>query len=404
MSAGRVFWVVSVLMALSPPLGWSQNGTVMSFASPQIEVDDAALQRARERIGSKREPFYTYWQRAQADVQKARSLQPAPYRGRDSLAFHGVAQEQGIAARLLAYQWRLAGDEAAGAKAVSILEAWSGTSPMPGTDFDPAVRFPNSGMDVARSMLPLVVAYDLLNDHPALTAEKRDQIEIWFRRLSEVVQEGIRRWEENDDFGGQEFQNHHASHVLGLATFGAALNDESLIILAAGSPDNSKDFKELVAGLILMPGNDPHGGLRGKPLHAGEMQDRYRTNSGAGLIYCHLSLTLMLYTAEVLTRVTGQDYLNWEAPGGETLRLPATFYSDFFRLKNVGLHGGYYQRDQQMFGNSDPFLGLFEVTLSHWPDVPNLKAMVRSMNRSETPRSWLVYYGLPLLTHGVDAP
>ncbi len=381
----------------------AKTATAQSGA-PHIECDAAMLDRARQRIATKAEPFHTYWQLAEADAAKALKLPPKPCVGRDSLVFHGEAQAQGIAARLLAYQWRLEDDESAGAHAVTMLDAWASANPLPGTDFDSAIRFPNSGMDVARGILPFVAAYDLLRGHPAMTPETENRIRAWFRTLVPVVKEGIQRWETNGDFGGQHFQNHHVAHTLGLALFGAALDDKALIQLALDSPDNPKDFKELVAGLILMPGDEPLGGLHGKPLHAGELEDRVRTSSGSGLTYCHLSMTLLLYTAEVLSRATGQDLVNWTEPGGETLRLPFTFYCDFWRLKNARIKGDYYFRDQPHIQDNAPFLGIFEVALHHWPKVPNLQAIVRSMNRAQTPRSWLSYYGLPLLTRGTDRP
>ena len=371
---------------------------------PRIDCDAQMLLRARERIETRQEPFYTYWCDALEEVQDAKDMRPNPYLGPDPLQFHQRAQTDGIQTRLLAYAWRLTDDVEAGARAVEILVAWSSQESFPGTTFDRKIRFPNAGMDVARAMLPFVAAYDLLSDHPSLTAKKQQRIEAWFRALANVVKEGIRRWETNDDFGGQAFQNHHAAHVMGLVLFGAALDDDDLIRFATDSPENPKDFKELVAGLILMPGDHPLGGLRGKPLHAGEIQDRVRTGHGAGLTYCHLSLTLMLYTADVLTRVTGDDWVNWTAAGGENLRQSATFYSDFFRLRSARLNGDYYFRDQRAVQNNTPYLGTFEVALGHWPDVPKLKAIVRSMRRSKTPRSWLCYYGLPLLTHGVTNP
>ncbi len=370
--------------------------------SPRIECDRAMLQRARQRIAAKAEPFHTYWQLAKADAEKALSLEAVPCLDPDPLVFHMAVQEQGIAARLLAYWWRLEDRDDAGAKAVELLDAWASATPLPGTTFDPDIRFPNAGMDVARGLLPFVAAYDLLDGHPALTADKRQRIEAWFRTLADIVKEGIRRWEDNDDFGNQEFQNHHASHVLGLVLFGTALKDDEMIRFAVDSPDNPKDYKELVAGLILMPGDEPHGGLKGKPIHAGEIQDRYRTSGGKGLTYCHLTLTLLLYTADVLTRVTGEDYINWKAPGGECLRLPAVFYSDFFRLRDARMHGGYYSRDGKALARPHAYLGLFEVALGRWPDEPKLKAIVRLMDRAQTPRSWQCYFGLPLLTHGVE--
>jgi hypothetical protein len=370
--------------------------------SPRIECNRAMLDRARQRIAAKAEPFYSYWQLARADAEKVLSLEATPCFDPDPLVFHMSVQEQGIAARLLAYWWRLEDREDAGAKAVELLDGWAGATPLPGTTFDPEIRFPNAGMDVARGLLPFVAAYDLLDGHPALTADKRERIEAWFRVLAGIVKEGIRRWEDNDDFGNQEFQNHHASHVLGLVLFGAALHDDAMIQFAVDSPDNPKDYKELVAGLILMPGDEPHGGLRGRRVYSGEIQDRYRTRSGKGLTYCHLSLTLMLYTADVLTRVTGEDYINWKAPGGECLRMSAVFYSDFFRLRDTNLRDGYYAGDGRALARPHAYLGIFEVALGHWPDEPKLKAIVRTMSRAQTPRHWLCYYGLPLLTHGVE--
>lgn len=371
---------------------------------PRIECDVTMLTRAQERIVAKKEPFHSYWLLAKADAAEALQMEPRPCLSRDSLVFHGESQTQGIATRLLAYQWWLEDDERAGAHAIAMLDAWASASPLPGTNFDPTIRFPNSGMDVARGMLPFAAAYDLLRGHSSLTPEIDGRIRGWFRALVPVVREGIQRWKTNDDFGGQHFQNHHVAHTLGLALFGAALDDRELIQLALDSPENPKDFKELVVGLILMPGDQPLGGLKGKPLHAGELEDRVRTSNGSGLTYCHLSMTLLLYTAEVLGRSTGEDWLSWKADSGETLRLPFSFYSDFWRLKNAHLHGDYYVRDQPHIQNSPPFLGSFEVALHHWPDVPNLKAIVQSIDRPHTPRSWLCYYGLPLLTHGVEQP
>ncbi len=380
-----------------------ENFSKSSFG-PRIECNAKMIDLMKKRIMSKEEPFWSYWKGCQKDIETALKTQAKPYQGDHCLSFHGAAQDQGTAARLLAYHWLIDGDLKSGSHAINLLNRWASVSPQPGTEFNPKIRFPNAGMDVARGMLPFIVAYDLLGSHPELTQEKKIKIESWFRQLVKVVKEGIQRWEKHNDFGNQEFQNHHASHVLGLVLFGAALRDEKLIQFAVDSKDNPKDFKELIAGLILMPGDKPHGGLRGKPLHAGELQDRYRTNEGSGLTYCHLTLTLLLYTADVLNRVTGKDWVNWKAPTGECLKLSATFYSDFFRLRNARLHGDYYFRDQRTIQNNLPFLGLFEVALHHWPEVPNLKAIVRSMNRAKTQRSWLCYYGLPLLTHGVQKP
>lgn len=385
-------------------VAWDWKDSVLPREEPRIECDGAMLERSRNRIQSNEEPFASYWNATRADRGVAIETVPSPYTGRDALKYHGAAQEQGTAARLLAYEWHLEGNEDAGTHAIELLDAWSTASPKPGTNLDPEIRFPNAGMDVARGTLPFIAAYDLLATHPTLTNEKRQRIDAWFRALVSVIKEGIKRWEANDDFGGQHFQNHHVAHVMGLVLVAAVLDDDALLRYAVDSPENPKDYHELVDGLILMPDDDPIGGRRGKTIFPGELQDRVRTGTGDGTTYCHLSLTMMLYTAEVLTRVTGTDYINYSGSGGENLRDVATFYSDFFRLRNAHIKNGYYFRDHKWIQNNRPFYGTFEVALSHWPDVPNLKAIVRSADRASTPRWWGCYYGLPVLTHGVERP
>ena len=69
---------------------------------PRIECDASMLARARERIAENAEPFHISWQLAKAEAAEALKFEPKPCLRRDSLVFHGEAQTQGIAARLLA--------------------------------------------------------------------------------------------------------------------------------------------------------------------------------------------------------------------------------------------------------------------------------------------------------------
>ena len=85
---------------------------------PVVEVDEAMLQRARSRIENRVEPFWTYWSQARADAAKALELAPEPSNSRLPLTFHVEARDQGMAARLLAYWWRLEDNESAGGRAV----------------------------------------------------------------------------------------------------------------------------------------------------------------------------------------------------------------------------------------------------------------------------------------------
>lgn len=44
-----------------------------------------------------------------------------------------------------------------------------------------------------------------------------------------------------------------------------------------------------------------------------------------------------------------------------------------------------YFRDEAAMQNNPPFPGLFEVALYHWPEVPNLRVVVRRLDRARPP-------------------
>lgn len=89
--------------------------------APHVECDVAMLDRARNLIASRTEPLHSYWLLAKTDAAQAMEMQPEPCISRDALEFHQEAQDQGMAARLLACRWRLEDDEPSGAHAVLML-------------------------------------------------------------------------------------------------------------------------------------------------------------------------------------------------------------------------------------------------------------------------------------------
>ena len=74
--------------------------------------------------------------------------------------------------------------------------------------------------------------HDILKNSPHLDKESEKILRSWFLSLVPQVKEGIYIWHQNDYFNKQEYQNHLASHVLGILALGVVLEDQSLIKLA----------------------------------------------------------------------------------------------------------------------------------------------------------------------------
>jgi hypothetical protein len=161
-----------------------------------------------------------------------------------------------------------------------------------------------------------------------------------------------------------------------------------------------RDYTDLIEGLILMPGDETH---HREPAHApppqkGEIYDRYRhfTAPMKGLQYTGLSMNLMAQIAEI-GRHLGLDLWNYQAPGGETLRLPFEYYSDFYRLQDSGLKHGLYKGETDRIGQAGDSPAAFELGLARYPDSQPLRDLLwvidRPIHRCHT-------LGPVLLTHG----
>ncbi len=366
-----------------------------------------SLDRMRERVAAGRDP----WRRAAAKlVEEAEDalesgVDPDPYTGRHSLEFYHAAIRQGERARLYAYGWLVSGDAGLAEAGIAYLAAWAGADPPPASDFDPEIRYPNTGMEVARAAIPFLEAYDLLAAHRSWDDGDRADVETWFRSLVDPILQGKERWQKNDYFNRQYFQNHLTAHTMGLAAIGYALGDRDLVQYALDHPDNDRDYKTLIEGMILMPGDETHHREPddAPPPEKGEIADRYRhyTAPDRGLAYTHLSLSQLLYIAEMAWN-NGVDFYSYEAEGGENLKLPLRFYADFYRTRDAGLHHGLYRGER--FQDFYPLI--YEIANRRYPDTPEIVALLRSLDRLEVPRHPHAYFFYPVLTHGErrDAP
>ncbi len=405
---------------LIPSTGEQLQVPAIRTDRPRLMFTPDSLERMQEGIRRKEEPWFETSRTILREAEKLLTAgrPPEPNTGRHSFEFYDAAVREGEEARLFAYAWLISGEDRFARKAINYLATWSTATPTPASDFDPEIRFPGTGMEVARAAIPFLESYDLLADHPALSADNKQAIESWFRVLVGPIMEGKRRWQENNYFNRQDFQNHLTAHTMGVAAIGYVLGDEKLVQYALDHPENEKDFKALISGTILMPGDSPHHRepAFALPPQKGEIYDRYRHFTGPhrGLQYAHLSLSQLLYTAELAWN-NGIDFYRFEGTGGENIRYPLEFYADFYRLKDASLKGGFYVQDARgrFPGEADYDdsmnesgrirtweVAIFEVGNSRYPDTPKIRALLESVDRSAVPRHPHSYFFLPVLTHG----
>jgi hypothetical protein len=385
---------------------------------PRLMFTPESLALLKERVRRQADPWHRASQEILREAETAAGSFPEPNTGRHSLEFYHDAVRQGEQARLLAYAWLLSEEDRFAEAAIRFLVAWATANPAPSSDFDPQIRFPGTGMEVARAAIPFVETYDLVAGHPAFTREQKDAVEGWFRLLIEPILEGKRRWQENHYFNRQEFQNHLTAHTMGLAAIGYVLGDRDLVQFALDHPENDRDFKTLLTGMIFMPGDQPHHRepAFAPPPQRGEIHDRYRhfTAPYRGLQYAHLSLAQLVYLAELAWN-NGIDFYRFEGERGENLRYSLEFYADFYRLKDASLKGGFYVQDHQGRFPGDPGYdesmdesrrisnweaAIFEIGNRHYPNTPAIQALLQSLDRAAVPRHPHTYFFHPVLTHG----
>ncbi len=385
----------------------------MNKPHPRLFIDQEGLADMRGRALSGREPFARAWERLRASAEAAlKAPVPKPYQGEDPFVFYKRVQAAGWRARDLSLAYAISGNKAYADKAVAILMEWASAKPRPGSYFDEEIRYPNMGMLVARGTLPLVWTYDLLHDYPGMTEADKAQVQEWFGVLVERIKEGTQRWVDNDFFGQQYYQNHIASEVLGLLAIAYATGDQELAQYALDCPLNPRDFREMITGAILMSGDSPYGGEPGEfPVHTGEIYDRYRhfalgghykdnvTKPDRGLQYSHLTLRQLTLAAEIC-RQNGLDMYTYTAPGGENLELAYDFLSDFYRLKDSTLKGGFYTGESERLGKAGDSITFFELAYARYPENDSLHRLISTIDRGNQSTSEAI--GWPVLTHGIS--
>lgn len=351
-------------------------------AAPRLLFSKAQLAALAHAIGNKQEPFISAWQLLLKRAGNNLGYTATPYTGRDSALFYKHCTGPAGLARNLAFAWRISGEAAYAAKAAEVLYAWAVACD--GNPLDHSQDYPNTSMKLARSTFPFICAYDLLKGSDFLTPRQDKTVQSWFRQLEDEIKKGAEEWKKQDYFNRQEYQNHLVAQTMGLLAIGYALEDQKLVQFALDSKDYDRDLRELIAGSILMKGDEVH---QREPklwgLENGEIYDRYRRRTGKGhrgLQYTHLTMTLLSASIR-MAQNNGTDFVGYTAPGGENMRLPFEFYSDFYRLKDSSLYHGAYSGETDRIGKAGDDPGMYELGLWFYPDSKPVKQLLNSIDR-----------------------
>jgi hypothetical protein len=310
---------------------------------------------------------------------RARGPMPGPYSGDKTEDWRISMVADGKNCVCLALAYHLTGKQHHLERAVDRIRAHCEAMPDPLAVLDPEHRFPNLGLDTICGSSGLILAYDMLAGDTSFPEESRSPIESWFRTLVGVIHAAIARWEDNNYFGGQDFQNHIGEHMMGLAQIGMVLGDRELVQFALDSDDNPRDLKAMINGAIHIKGDKPDHHC---PPQTGEIFDRYRTCEGKGFGYAFHGYRMIVLTAELAWRL-GLDFYQYEGPDGERLDLPLLFYRDFVLTGDSTLKGGYYHKSELPPGKFNDY---YELGILRYPEHRDLFLPVlddQNYNRSQ---------------------
>ncbi len=206
---------------------------------PRLLVSAESLAKTRELIAARQYPHILGWEALLKRIET--TVDTKPYAGVDPIAYYHHCHPQGERARDLALAYHLGGREEHALAAIRILDAWSRSTPLPGTQLaDDMKGSPGIGMYVGRGTFPMMYAADLLWDHPGFSGAPREAFTQWMKALVPVIKSGIMKWEEKGYYGRQDFQNHLAAHTLGLTAIATLLGDRELLQYAIDSPENPR--------------------------------------------------------------------------------------------------------------------------------------------------------------------
>ncbi|TDE03092.1 alginate lyase family protein [Jiangella asiatica] len=447
--------LAGLLAAPSVPVpAQASNNNSSSDPGPVIWTTDDMLDRAKDRIARKTEPFHSAWLNILGEAEAVLSMSLAGYHGPNENTYSTRGRAHSRYARDLAISYRITGAQRFLDKLKELLHSWARDAidhpypdpprlTLPGNrgpyvapptaEVWPGSNLPHgTGLRIGRIMPKFADAYAMVWDE--MRQDERADVDEWMRLMIAPTLECRRLWAEFDYnnpapfFGEQYFNNHLTSQTLGLAAIGYTLRNKDLVEYAIDSRDHALNLRALIDGCILMPDDlgtglpsdlsweDPTLTAGMPPPLPGEIWDRYRTNGNRGMLYTLLNLRLLMLMAEMThnnknsrsTISNHVDYYGYVGPNGENLEISFDVYSPWWITGQASaVNSPYYDHEQENPGFdrianaiNNHELSSWELAGRHYPENGKIREALQAWDRvifdAET-WGWSA-----VLTHGPD--
>lgn len=364
---------------------------------PIVLTNSAMLDTARQRIRDRSEPFFSAWEKMQADSEKYLAESPAPYEGTSHGEYFGAGIKQSVGARTLALVFLLSGDEPSLEAAKAAILAWArADGQYPFSFEEPNAAF---GGVAGRVVGGFADTFALVHDE--FTPGEREEVVQWLTRLGASIRASLELLV--DEPGGKTFSRALTDNVVGLVAIGYATGDDRLVEYALGDPANRRNLKVLIDGALVsgvdeLYRSDPTRTRNAPAPHAGEIFDRYGTKYKVGLRNCLEHLYYLVLAAQMARNNAYEtDFFAYDGEGGESLEDALIFYSDFHRTGETSARTGYYAADK---GVETRYFSAFELGRLAYPENQTLQRLLQECDRvTFDPQT---FGWSAALTHGLD--
>lgn len=411
-------------------LGLGVASLASSFAVPAdikdvcsvgLFVNPTQLSMARARVGD--DAFAPAWRWLEGRLGAAsRGKAIDVYRGRSSWSFADRARTDLVQAGALALFAALSVEEARRDAAIKtarrLLAKWVAEVPEFADDdpMDGRSRTAESMRDYAGEGLYLSLvaigvghAYHLLRCHSELPEKEEVAIRTWLKKVADKILVARSRWADSGYFGGQFANNHLAMHNAAVYSIGVLTKRQHLMRWAYDSPENPKDFKDLLRDAIY-DGKETVADARdrvGDVPSRGEIVDRYRMVQGAkGLHYAVFHYAALEMLAEAASN-QGVDAYLVTADSGESLIDPLIYYATMLGHYRCSSNAKVLLDDKNyVFYRGAPIEPYYwtwlEPALNRLQHDPRVRAVSNAMKQTRCSEFHPPYLPIPFysMTHG----
>lgn len=371
--------ILSLTLILAALL-FNPGSFVHAATHPRVLYNSREIDDLRTRINQGEQPLATHYQTLKNRASNAGSADV--YTGKDPKYLREKLDKDVRSMYYHALRATIDNDNSSAKSARDLLASWAAnslTNVNAYSDFsDESGNQVDAAMFLSIAMFHAVPAYDLIYQNPAFSDADRTLINSWFRKIATLINQGVNNWFTTDTLPScHHISNHVTADYTAMLLIGYLLDDQNLINSTLNGDGLPLSWYSLLEKSIYLDNESVIGcdATLTPNTFAGEIVDRYRHHDqpgsdpalrlNRGLGYSILSTYNLSLAAEAAYH-NGRDLYHHIASAGESLRLPARYYSYYpsvfgpnNQLMTTTTYPGSAHYDNEMY-QSD-YLGAFEL-------------------------------------------